>query len=163
MSIVDTEQQFTSARHRDNTPKPLPFQVFRRTGLYLTFAVLAGVSALALAAAAVLRDAPLLWVPAVVVLALGLIAIPGLGDSQTPVFVADQFGVRMHIREIWVGLLWREIGELIVEPSSTGRDGRIRVTTKDARHSYLTPVGFTTSVTVREAEAELARLRAAAS
>lgn len=163
MTIVDSDPQHVEARHRDHYAEPLPFQVFRQTSLYVTIAVVAIVAAVALGAAAVLRDVPLLWLPVTGLVVLAGLAAPGFADGQTPVFVADQFGVRMHIREMWVGLLWSEIGELLVEPGSNVRDGRIRIITKDAKHSYLTPIGFTTSVTARETEMELARLRSAAS
>jgi len=140
----------------------LGFQIFRRTGLYLGTAVVALVAAVALGATALMRDLSWLWVPAGALVLLACVALPGILDSQTPVFVADRYGVRLHQRDNWVGLLWREISEIVVNPGSRGRDAYIRVVGKDARQTYRSPVGFTTTVSVAEAEVELAWRRAAA-
>jgi hypothetical protein len=160
---MDTHRQHVDERHPDDLVEDASFQVFRRTELYVAVVAVAAAAAIGLALAAFLRDVPWLWVPAALLLALGVVAVPGIADAQTPVFVADKYGVRMHIRDTWVGLLWREIGEVVVEPGSGRRDARIRITSKDARHIYVTPVGFTTSASVADAEVELARRRAAAS
>ena len=138
------------------------FQIFRRTGLYVGTAVLAVIAAAALGVAALMRDVSWLWVPAGALVLLGIVALPGIIDSRTPVFVADRYGVRLHQRENWVGLLWREISEIVVNPGGGGRDAYIRIVGKDARQTYSSPVGFTTTVSVAEAEVELARRRAAA-
>lgn len=138
------------------------FQIFRRTGLYLgtsIFAALAGGTAVV---TAVLQGEEWMWLPAGVLFALGLIALPGILDAQTPVLVADRYGVRLHQRDNWVGLLWREISEIVVDPGGGGRDAHIRIVGKDARQVYTCPVGITTTVSVSEAEVELARRRGAA-
>lgn len=140
-----------------------PFQVFRRTGLYLGTALLALGAATVLGLLAATRGPVWLWAPAGVLALLGLIALPGVLDAQTPIFVADEHGVRLHERDNWVGLLWSEMGVLIVEPRSGRHDARIRIITKDGRGVHETPVGFTTRVSVAEAEVQLARRRAAAS
>jgi hypothetical protein len=140
----------------------LGFQIFRRTGLYLGTAILAVIAAAALGVTAVVRDVPWLWAPAGVLVLLALIALPGTIDARTPVFVADRYGVRLHQKDNWVGMLWREIAEVVVNPSGGGRDAHIRIVGKDARQTYTSPVGFTTTVSVAEAEVELARRRAAA-
>jgi hypothetical protein len=101
-------------------------------------------------------------VPAGVLILLALVALPGILDARTPVFVADRYGVRLHQKDNWVGLLWREIGMIVVNPGGGGRDAHIRIIGKDARQTYTCPVGLTTSVSVAEAEVELARRRAAA-
>jgi hypothetical protein len=138
------------------------FQIFRRAGLYLGTAVVALSAAAALGVAALMRDISWLWVPAGVLTLLGLVALPGIIDARTPVFVADRYGVRMHQRDNWVGLLWREISEIMVHPAGGGRDAYIRIVGKDARQTYRSPVGFTTTVSVAAAEVELARRRGAA-
>jgi len=138
------------------------FQIFRRAGLYLGSAILAVIAAAALALTALVRDVPWLWVPAGVLVVLALIALPGIIDARTPVFVADRYGVRLHQKNNWVGLLWREISEVVVNPGSGRRDAHIRIVGKDARHTYTCPVGLTTTVSVAEAEVELAWRRAAA-
>ena len=95
-------------------------------------------------------------------LVLALIALPGIIDGRTPVFVADRYGVRLHQGDNWVGLLWREISEIVVNPGTGGRDACIRIVAKDAHRTYVCPVGLATTVSVAEAEVELARRRAAA-
>jgi len=140
----------------------LGFQIFRRAGLYLTTAILAVIAAGALAVTALLRDISWLWVPAGVLVVLAAIALPGILDARTPVFVADRYGVRLHQGDNWVGLLWREISEIVVDPGGGGRDARIRIVSNDARQIHTCPVGITTTVSVAEAEVELARRRGAA-
>jgi hypothetical protein len=138
------------------------FQIFRRTGLYFGTAILALIAAAALGVAALMTSISWLWVPAGALVLLALVALPGIIDARTPVFVADRYGVRLHQKDNWVGLLWREISEVVVNPGSTGRDAYIRIVGKDARQTYRSPVGFTTTASVAEAEVELARRRAAA-
>ena len=140
----------------------LGFQIFRRAGLYIGTAILAFIAAAALGLTAVVHDGSWLWVPAGVLFLLGLIALPGILDARTPVFVADRYGLRLHQKDNWVGLLWREISEVVVNPASGLRDAHIRIVGKDARQRYTCPVGFTTTVSVAEAEVELAWRRAAA-
>ena len=138
----------------------LGFQIFRRAGLYLGTAILAVIAAAALAVTALVRDISWLWGPAAVLVLLALLALPGIIDARTPVFVADRYGIRLHQRDNWIGMLWREIAEIVVDPGGGGRDAHIRIVGKDARQTSR--VGFTTSVSVAEAEVELARRRAAA-
>ena len=138
------------------------FQIFRRTGLYLGTAILAVIAAVALGVTALMKDMSWLWTPAGALVLLAFVALPGIIDSRTPVFVADRYGVRMHQKDNWVGLLWREISEVVVNPGSNGRDAYIRIVGKDARQTYRSSVGFTTTVSVAEAEVELARRRGAA-
>ena len=138
------------------------FQIFRHAGLYLSTAILAVIAAGALAVTALVRDISWLWAPAGVLIVLALIALPGIIDARTPVFVADRYGVRLHQGDDWVGLLWREISEVVVNPGTGGRDACIRIVANDGREAYTCPVGLATTVSVAEAEVELARRRAAA-
>lgn len=140
-----------------------PFEVLRKTGLYLGAAVFSIVAAAVLAVAALTAGVVWLWIPVAVLVILGLVALPGIADASTPIFVADEYGVRLHQRDNWVGMLWREISEIVVVPGGVSHDARIRVTGKDGQKTYVTPVGFTTTVSVAEAEVELARRRATAS
>ena len=160
------ETSHAKARHHTVTLEEsgidLGFQIFRRAGLYIGTAILAFTAAAALGLTAVVRDGSWLWVPAGVLFLLGLIALPGILDARTPVFVADRYGLRLHQKDNWVGLLWREISEVVVNPASGLRDAHIRIVGKDARQRYTCPVGFTTTVSVAEAEVELAWRRAAA-
>ena len=140
-----------------------PFVILRRTGLYIgltvaTFLVAAGFGTLAF-----LRDDWMLVIPAAFFVALGLITLPGVGDARTPLFVADDHGVRMRHEHGWIGLLWSELGEIRVEPRVGLRhDARVKVISQDGLRIYEAPVGFATNVSPAEAEVQLARRRSAA-
>ena len=140
-----------------------PFVILRRTGLYIgltiaTFLIAAGFGTLAF-----LRDDWILVIPAAIFVALGLITLPGVGDARTPLFVADDHGVRMRHQQGWIGLLWSELGEIRVEPRVGLRhDARVKVISHDGLRIYDAPVGFATNVSPAEAEVQLARRRSAA-
>lgn len=139
-----------------------PFQVMRRTSLYGLTVLLTLAAAAAVGAVALLHGPVWLWGPAGVLLILMFVVMPGMGDSKTPIFVADEYGVRLHNRDTWIGLLWNEMGVVIVEPRNGFTEPRIKIVAKDGRSTYSTPVGFTTNVSVADAEVQLARRRAAA-
>jgi hypothetical protein len=140
-----------------------PFVILRRTGIYIgltvaTFLIAAGFGTLAF-----LRDDWMLVIPAAFFVALGLITLPGVGDARTPLFVADDHGVRMRHEHGWIGLLWSELGEIRVEPRVGLRhDARVKVISHDGLRIYEAPVGFATNVSPAEAEVQLARRRSAA-
>ena len=142
---------------------PEPFEIRRRTGLYLLltavcFGLAAGYGWLAYD-----RDKPLLWVLTGALGLLGLIHLRGLRDARTPLFVADDHGVRMKAREGWVGLLWSEMGEIRVERRIGLRyDPRVKVVSRDGTKFYTSPLGLATNVSPGEAEVQLARRRSAA-
>jgi hypothetical protein len=139
------------------------FQIFRRAGLYLGTAIFAVIAGGASVVAATMQGVDWMWAPAGILFVLGLIALPGIIDARIPVLVADRYGVRLHQGDNWVGLLWREISEIVVDPGGGGRDARIRIVGKDARQTYTCAVGIiTTTASVSEAEVELAWRRAAA-
>jgi hypothetical protein len=151
----------------DPSPGPglnvAPFVILRRTGLYVgltvaTFLIAAGFGALAF-----IREDWVLAIPAAVFVVLGAITLPGVGDARTPLFVADDHGVRMRHDHGWIGLLWSELGEIRVEPRVGLRhDARVKVISQDGLRIYDAPVGFATNVSPAEAEVQLARRRAAA-
>jgi hypothetical protein len=94
---------------------------------------------------------------------LGLLNLRGLRDARTPLFVADDHGVRMKAREGWVGLLWSEMGEIRVERRIGLRyDPRVKVVSRDGTKFYTSPLGLATNVSPGEAEVQLARRRSAA-
>lgn len=141
-------------------PDPEPFEILRRWWIYLLTGVVALFTAGLVAAVAALNGPAWLWALAVLLLAFGLVALPGVADRETPLFVADSHGVRLRDGGDWVGLLWREIAHIVVEPRAGLHDPRIKVVTADGRHLYVTPVGFTTDVSMADAEVQLARRRA---
>lgn len=140
--------------------EPEAFQITRRWRLYLKAAIAALFVGLVVAAVASVRGPQWLWGVAGALLVLGLVALPGIVDRQTPMMVVDDHGVRLRNHAEWVGLLWSEIAQVIVEPGSMLRDAVVKVVTADGRHVYTTPVGFTTDVSVADAETQLARRRA---
>ena len=141
-------------------PEPVPFQILRRRSLYLATTVVALLVAAVVAAVAVLQGPSWLWILAVTLAVLGLISLPGIADRETPLLVADSHGVRLRDGGDWVGLLWREIAQIVVEPRTGFSDPHIKVVTDDGRNLYFTPVGITTDVSLAEAEVQLARRRA---
>ncbi len=141
----------------------VPFVIMRRTGLYVALTVASLLIAAGFGALAVIREDWRLAIPAVFFAALGLITLPGVGDARTPLFVADDHGVRMRHDNGWIGLLWSELGELRVEPRVGLRhDARVKVISHDGLRIYDAPVGFATNVSPAEAEVQLARRRSAA-
>jgi hypothetical protein len=139
------------------------FEIRRRASLYLGLAVACLGLAAAFAWLALDRDDLVLLVPAVVLAALSVNHLRGLRDSRTPLFVADDHGVRLRADEGWVGLLWSEMGEIRVERREGVRhDPRIKVVSTDGMRFYTSPLGIATNVSPGEAEVQLARRRAAA-
>ena len=140
-----------------------PFVILRRTGLYIGLTVATLLIAAGFGVLAVLREEWMLGIPAAFFVVLGLITLPGVGDARTPLFVADDHGVRMRHQHGWIGLLWSELGEIRVEPRVGLRhDARVKVISHDGLRIYDAPVGFATNVSPAEAEVQLARRRSAA-
>lgn len=139
------------------------FEIRRRTGLY----ALIGLWCLLLAGGFgwfAYDDRSIGFAVASGVLALfALVHLWGVRDPRTPLFVADDHGVRMRHGRDWVGLLWSEMGELRVESRDGVRhDARVKVIPRDGRAIYTAPLGLVTTVSPDEARDQLARRRAAA-
>ncbi|MFT4187120.1 MAG: hypothetical protein QM621_00905 [Aeromicrobium sp.] len=134
-----------------------PFEIHRRVGLYAALAAASLLVALGFAYFAVARSA-WLWIAVALFVVLALVLLRGVLDPKTPLFVADEQGVRLQTKDGWTGLLWGDLGEIRIEPRhGLWRESRIRVISLDGDREYATPVGFTTTVDVERAEAELAR------
>ena len=139
------------------------FEIRRRTGLYLLLVLLCLALAAGFGWVAYDHEQPLLAVPAVVLVLVAGTHARGLRDARTPLFVADDHGVRPRAAEGWVGLLWSEMGEIRVERREGVRhDPRIKVVSSDGLRFYTSPLGIATSATPGEAEVQLARRREAA-
>ena len=139
------------------------FEIRRRTGLYLLLVLLCLALAAGFGWVAYDREQPLLAVPAVVLVLIAGTHARGLRDARTPLFVADDHGVRLRSDHGWVGLLWSELGEIKVEPREGVRhDPRIKVVSTDGLRFYTSPLGIATNVSPGEAEIQLARRREAA-
>jgi hypothetical protein len=142
---------------------PDPFEIRRRIGLYLLLAVVCFAVAAGYGWLAYDQEKPLLWALTVAFALLGIIHLRGLRGARTPLFVADDHGVRMRAREGWVGLLWSEMGEIRVERRIGIRyDPRVKVVSRDGTRFYTSPLGLATNVSPGEAEVQLARRRSAA-
>lgn len=138
-----------------------PFEIHRRVGVYGALAAVCLVLAVAFVVVAILRGEVLAWAPAAVLTVLGLYVGQGVLDARTPLFVADAHGVRMRDGAGWVGLLWSEMADLRVEDREGRHDARIKVVSPDGQHIYTAPLGFATTVSVREARDHLATRRTA--
>jgi hypothetical protein len=142
---------------------PDPFEIHRRSGLYLLLAVACFAVAAGYGWMAYDHEEPALWAITAAFAVLGLLHLRGLRDARTPLFVADDHGVRMRAREGWVGLLWSEMGEIRVERRIGVRhDPRVKVVSRDGTKFYTSPLGLATDVSPAEAEVQLARRRSAA-
>lgn len=139
------------------------FEIRRRTGLYLVLALLCLAVAAGFVWFAYDETDPLLAIPAVVLVVVAALHLRGLRDARTPLFVADDHGVRLRADEGWVGLLWSELGEIRVEKREGVRhDPRVKVVSSDGLRFYTSPLGMATNVSPGEAEVQLARRREAA-
>jgi hypothetical protein len=139
------------------------FEIHRRTWLYVLLALVCLGLAGGFGWLVYDRSAPVLAAPAVVLAGLGLNLVRAVGDIRTPLFVADDHGVRMVAEGGWVGLLWSEMGEIRVERREGLRhDPRIKVVSSDGRRFYTSPLGMATNVSPGEAEVQLAQRRSAA-
>ncbi|MGJ9414089.1 hypothetical protein ACHAAC_15410 [Aeromicrobium sp. CF4.19] len=139
-----------------------PFEVRRRVGLYVAavlvpLAIAGGFGWLAWS-----EREPVLWAGCGFFALLFLISLPGLLDVRTPLFVADAHGIRLRVGRQWVGLLWREMAAIHVEPRVGRHDPCIKVVSPDGSRIHRAPVGFATTASVGEAEVQLARRQAAA-
>lgn len=139
------------------------FEVRRRTSLYIVLAVACLAIAGGFGWLAADRTDYVLIAPAVVLAACAVLLLRGVGDPRTPLFVADDHGIRLRSDTGWVGLLWSELGELKVEPrEGILHDPRIKVVSSDGRRFYTSPLGLATNVSPGEAEVQLASRRTAA-
>ena len=136
-----------------------PFEIHRRTWLYGVFTLVPLLLAAGFAWFAYNRSEPLLWAPVAVLVLLALVALPGITDGRTPLFVADHHGVRLRDGSRWVGLLWSELADVRVERRDGRHDPRVKVISPDGRRIFAAPLGITTSTSPDEAEEQLARRR----
>lgn len=144
-----------------------PFEIRRRSWLYglvvlVAWSLAGGFAWIALDRS---QDVPQPWVwgASGVLLAIGLAFVWMLRQVRTPLFVADLHGVRLLGENGWVGFLWREMGDVCVDPRRLLRGPRVRVRGQGDDREHSITLGFATNVSAPQAEIELARRRAAAS
>ncbi len=141
------------------------FEVRRRGTLY----ALIGLSAAAVAVIFGVRSTRnseewWLWIVVAVFAVIAYVHLIGALDSRTPLFVADDMGVRMRVGNDWAGVLWDDMGEIRVEPREGWRhDPRITVVSGDGSYVFTAPIGIATTASPAEAEVQLASRRHAAS
>ena len=137
-----------------------PFEIHRRVGLYAALALLCLMVAAGFGWCAYDRAEPLWWIATGVFALLAVALLRGVVDPRTPLFVADDHGVRLQTDDGWIGLLWSEMGEIRVEPRTGLRyDARVKVISRDGRQVHSTPLGMATTADQERAASELARRR----
>ncbi len=138
------------------------FEVRRRASVYIAAALVPLALAGGFGWFAWSVPQPWWWLPCGVFALVFLLALPGLLDLRTPLFVADQHGIRLRRGRQWVGLLWSEMAGIYVEPRIGRHDPCVKVVSPDGSSIVRAPLGFTTTVSVGEAEVQLARRQSAA-
>lgn len=133
------------------------FVVGRRSGLLAALGWLCLLVALGFGAFGAFRGTWWAALPAGGYLLLGLFHLVAT-RNHTPLFVADEHGVRMPADGGWIGLLWRDIGELRVENGFVILRGpRIKLVTADGTRVLSAPLGLATDVSADDARRQLAR------
>ena len=140
------------------------FEIRRRASIYVGVGVVALALGIAFGLRAHREKEPRLWFLVAVLAVIAYVHLIAAIDSRTPLFVADDQGVRLRSGHEWVGFLWREMGEIRVERrEGIFYDARVKVLSGDGTRIYSAPLGFATNASPAEAEVQLARRRQAAS
>ena len=140
-----------------------PFEIRRRGSIYFAVGIAAVILAGACAIDAYAAPEPLLWILVVVLVVIAYFHLIAALDARTPLFVADDQGVRLRDGHEWVGYLWQEMGDIRVERrEGIAHDARVKVVSGDGHRIYTAPLGFATNATPSDAEVQLANRRSAA-
>lgn len=87
------------------------------------------------------------WIVFVVLAGLTVAHLYTWRDARTPLFVADELGVRVRSGWTWRGLPWSDLDEVEILPREGRlRDGRIVLFPRDGSEYVTTPLGLITSV-----------------
>ena len=93
------------------------------------------------------------WLVFAVLGALTLVHLHSLRDSRTPLFVADDQGVRVRTGRTWRGMPWAELDEVEHLPRrGLLRDGRLILFPGDGGEHVATPLGWVTTVAGAEGD-----------
>ncbi len=142
---------------------PEPYEIRRRGIIYLAIGVIAAALAIAFAVRAYTDSEPLLLILVALLAVISYIHLIAALDARTPLFVADDQGVRLRDGHEWVGFLWQEMGDIRVERrDGIVHDARVKVVSGDGHRIYSAPLGFATNARPADAEEQLARRRQAA-
>jgi hypothetical protein len=87
------------------------------------------------------------WLVFAVLAALTTAHLYSWRDARTPLFVADELGVRVRSGWTWRGMPWSDIDEVEHLPRRGLRDGRVILFPGDGGPHVSTPLGLVTSVT----------------
>ncbi len=101
------------------------------------------------------------WAVFAVLGSLTLLHLHALRDARTPLFVADDQGVRVRTGRSWRGIPWTDLEELEHLPRrGVLRDGRLILFPQDGSEHVATPLGLVTTITGSDGDltASLARL-----
>lgn len=141
------------------------YEIHRRGLLFVTLGVLCLALGAGFAVLALEGEGPRWWYGvAAALVVLGGVHLAATADARTPVLVADDLGLRLRQRRSWVGLPWREVGDLRVEPRhGLLRDPHVKVVTRQGERVFTVPLGLAMSSSPAAAQDRLARLRRTAS
>lgn len=84
-----------------------------------------------------------------------LIHLIRLLRSLTPIFVADDQGVRLRSGKQWFGIVWSSVSDLRIEPRGWNHPARIVITTREQHVVYVVGIGAATTASVGHAQVEL--------
>ena len=140
------------------------FEIRRRASIYVGVGVVALALGIAFGLRAYSEKEPLMWILVAVLAVIAYLHLIAAVDARTPLFVADDQGVRLRSGHEWVGFLWQEMGDIRVERrEGILYDARVKLLSGDGTRIYSAPLGFATNASPAEAEVQLARRRQAAS
>ncbi|MEO6473288.1 MAG: hypothetical protein ABIR57_14885 [Aeromicrobium sp.] len=140
-----------------------PFEIRRRASIYFGVGLVAGALAVMFGLRAYADKEPMLWILVAVLALVAYLHLIAAVDARTPLFVADDQGVRLRSGHEWVGFRWPEMGDIRIERREGIRhDPRVKVLSGDGSRIYTAPLGFATNSSPAQAEVQLARRRSAA-
>jgi len=142
-----------------------PFEVRRRGTLYAAIGLAAAVLAVMFGMRAVdHKEQWWLWGAVATLAIIAYFHLVVTLDARTPLFVADNHGVRLREGNDWAGIMWSDMGEIRVERREGWRhDPRIKVVSSDGSYVFTAPLGIATTASPAEAEVQLASRRRSAS
>lgn len=161
MSPVTEERGETTSSQR--RPDLSPFEVRSRWWLLALIALVSIVLAAGFGWLAYDRDDVVLYAPAAAAAVVALYFLRSLRGARAPLLVADGHGIRLRVRQGWVGYLWSEIAHIAVRPGGALRSPYVRVVSRDESAVHVVRLGLATTGRPARTEVELARRREAAS
>lgn len=134
-----------------------PYEIRRRASLVVAAVVIPLSLAIVYGWYALSHSNVIAWLMAGLLSAIGAVALTGLSNLRSPVFVADEHGVRLREGKRWVGLLWEEMDDIHLIARSGLRDPHLLVFGAGGTRVHSVAVGFVTDADPDEVREELAR------